>query len=129
VDEAAVAPSHQAAPEDTLAPNDQGLAKEHVQDHIEALPDTRVPRNAEEFSNKVIHAAPDTQASTLVRGKVVNKKSPAAARASAASEGAAQLAKAKHEKFMEAFHGRLAGIKHEVDEVNHKLDAFEQKTK
>jgi hypothetical protein len=30
---------------------------------------------------------------------------------------------------MEAFHGRLAGIKHEVDEVNHKLDVFEQKTK
>jgi ubiquinone biosynthesis protein UbiJ len=28
---------------------------------------------------------------------------------------------------MEAFHGRLAGIKHNVDELNHKLDDLENK--
>jgi hypothetical protein len=127
--EGSTAPNHQAAPEDTLPPNDQGVAKEHLQDHIEALPDTHVPRNTAEFSNKVIHAAPDAQAPAVARGKVVKKAISTATRAPAVSATAAQLAKAKHDKFMEEFHGRLAGIKHEVDEVNHKLDVFEQKLK
>jgi hypothetical protein len=88
-----------------------------------------VPRNTAEFSNKVIHATADAQGPNVALGKVVKKASSTTARAPAVSATAAQLAKAKHDKFMEAFHGRLAGIKHEVDEVNQKLDKFEQKIK
>ncbi len=105
------------------------MAKEHLQDHIEALPDTHVPRDTVEFSNKVIHAAVDAQGPNVALGKVAKKASSAVARAPVTSATAAQLAKAKHDKFMETFHGRLAGIKHEVDEVNQKLDKFEQKIK
>jgi len=40
---------------------------------------------------------------------------------------AQQSAKLKHDKFVEEFHGRLAGIKHDVDSLNEKLDNFEKK--
>ena len=37
-------------------------------------------------------------------------------------------AKRKREKFSDEFHGRLAGIKHNVDELNDRLTDFEEKT-
>ena len=40
---------------------------------------------------------------------------------------AEQVAKLKHDKFVEAFHGRLAGIKRGVDELNGRLDVMEKR--
>jgi len=38
-----------------------------------------------------------------------------------------QEAKLKREKMMDEFHGRVAGIKHNVDALNHRLSDFEEK--
>ncbi|MEY4016438.1 MAG: hypothetical protein RLZZ189_235, partial [Pseudomonadota bacterium] len=47
--------------------------------------------------------------------------------ASAISPAEAKKIALAHQAQMEAFHGRLAGIKHNVDELNHKLDDLENK--
>jgi uncharacterized protein YnzC (UPF0291/DUF896 family) len=38
-----------------------------------------------------------------------------------------QEAKLKREKMMDEFHGRVAGIKHNVDVLNERLSDFEEK--
>ena len=38
-----------------------------------------------------------------------------------------QAAKIKREKMMDEFHGRVAGIKHNVDVLNDRLTDFEEK--
>ena len=38
-----------------------------------------------------------------------------------------QEAKLKREKMMDEFHGRVAGIKHNVDALNNRLTDFEEK--
>jgi archaellum component FlaC len=38
-----------------------------------------------------------------------------------------QQAKLKREQMSDAFHGRLAGIKHNVDALNNRLSDFEDK--
>jgi len=40
---------------------------------------------------------------------------------------AQQEAKLKREKMMDEFHGRVAGIKHNVDALNNRLSDFEEK--
>jgi ubiquinone biosynthesis protein UbiJ len=47
---------------------------------------------------------------------------------SAISSAEAQKIALAHKAQMEAFHGRLAGIKHTVDDLNHKLDDLENKS-
>jgi hypothetical protein len=42
------------------------------------------------------------------------------------SAQAQQEAKLKRDKMMDEFHGRVAGIKHNVDQLNHRLSDFEE---
>ena len=56
--------------------------------------------------------------------KVKQQVSPQAAERTLAAQQAAKL---KHDKFIEAFHGRLAGIKRGVDELNGRLDVMEKR--
>jgi len=47
---------------------------------------------------------------------------------SAISSAEAEKIALAHKAQMEAFHGRLAGIKHNVDALNHKLDDLDSKS-
>lgn len=119
--------NRQAAPEDLPTPaNRQAVDSEHLQDHLEALPSTAVERAKVDFptspEKKPAQRPPTAGTNRNAKSKPAAMPSP---RANAPTRTAAQLS--EHEKFLEAFHGRLAGIKHDVDQINDRLDVFEQK--
>ena len=76
-----------------------------------------------------VGTASPRQTSVNAASRTVPTRAAAAKGKPMASPKAPGLRSIASSKAMDEFHGRLAGIKHEVDEVNHKLDVFEQKTK
>ena len=101
-----------------LEDNTPGVAKKVLTDHLETLPDTRVERTAPVLPGAASPNAPP--ASPARAGK------RAAARASAAPTAPAAPAPAHRPAMsMEDFHGRLAGIKHNVDALNDRLSDLE----
>mgnify|MGYP000411481940 CR=1 FL=1 len=119
--------NRQAAPQDLPPPsNRQAVGDEHIKDHLEPLPSTAVARTKPNLAT-----GPDNNSAQKNQAKVANRSAKARATAvpspspSAPARTAAQIA--EHEKFLETFHGRLAGIKHDVDQINDRLDVFEHK--
>jgi len=72
-------------------------------------------------------ATPPTPARAAAAGGKLVK--PAAKPAARQPLSPAELEQAKHkrEQLNDAFHGRLAGIKQNVDALNHRLSDFEEK--
>ena len=98
--------------------NTPGVAKKVLTDHLEALPDTRVERTA-----PVLPGAVSPNSVTVSPARAGKR---GAARASAAPTAPAAPAPAHRPAMsMEAFHGRLAGIKHNVDALNDRLSDLE----
>ncbi|MBU3648820.1 MAG: hypothetical protein FGM28_00765 [Limnohabitans sp.] len=94
------------------------MAKKVLTDHLEALPDTRVERTA-----PVLPGAISPNSVTVSPARAGKR---GAARASAAPTAPAAPAPAHRPAMsMEAFHGRLAGIKHNVDALNDRLSDLE----
>ena len=120
--------NRQAAPQDLPPPdNRQALDDEHLKDHFEALPSTATERKKVDFPTS--NPAPSATKPASVAPAALRAKAKPTAPATAAQRQAALTAaqQAQHEKFLEAFHGRLAGIKHDVDQINDRLDVFEHK--
>lgn len=65
-------------------------------------------------------------ASASASARAARRAAPRAPRAPMTAQEQAQ-AKLKREKLMDEFHGRVAGIKHNVDALNTRLSDFEEK--
>jgi archaellum component FlaC len=75
-----------------------------------------------------MHSGGTASAPTSPASSNASKPSaPAVARTSLTAAEQQQQAKLKREQMSDAFHGRLAGIKHNVDALNNRLTSFEDK--
>ena len=110
--------NHQAAPQDAPpSTNRQGVDNGKIESHFETLPSGEIVRKKVDFATEA--ANPKTVAKPVAQSS---------ARAHAPLTAAEQQeAKLKREKMMDEFHGRVAGIKHNVDALNHRLSDFEEK--
>ena len=106
--------------------NRQALDNEQLKDHFEPVPSTTVELAKVDFPTSGADATPSKKAPSAFAPRAA--KAPAAPMTAASRQAALSPAqKAQHEKFLEAFHGRLAGIKHDVEQINDRLDVFEHK--
>lgn len=121
--------NRQAAPQDAPSGiNRQGIGNEAITSHFEPLPSGAVERKKVDFptgsTNGTVNKATATPAAQ--RGGKPTAPSAAAVRPPITA-AAQQEAKLKREQINDAFHGRLAGIKHNVDALNNRLSDFEEK--
>jgi hypothetical protein len=127
----------QAVPtEPSIGDNLQPVDHKPIADHFEALPKDARPLGEsatpkiDPIGNK---ASPKPLQSVTAKVAVTQAKKPIAkpqkiGASSAISSAEAQKIALAHKAQMEAFHGRLAGIKNNVDDLNHKLDDLENKS-
>jgi hypothetical protein len=109
--------NRQAAPAGLpLAANRQAVDKSNIRSHFEALPSGSVERK------KVALPANESQRSSA---KPAAKFAPAPRAPLTAQE--LEEAKRQRDKLNDAFQGRLAGIKHNVEALNGRLTDFEEK--
>ncbi len=124
----AEAPSlnRQAAPQDAPAgPNLQGVGNDNIESHFEPLPSGDVERKKVDFPTDT-HTGNTTQPPAESTASNTAKRNPAAAQRPPLTKAEQlQQAKLKREQINDAFHGRLAGIKHNVDALNDRLTNFE----
>lgn len=100
-----------------LGTNRQGIGNEKIQDHLAQAPSGTLTRNKVDFltgSGSQPTATPTAQPASGFR----------AALTPARTQPAPNLV---HGQINDAFHGRLAGIKHDVDALNNRLTSFEEK--
>jgi len=100
-----------------LGTNRQGIGNEKIQDHLAQVPSGTLARNKVDFptgSGSQPTTPPTAQSGSSSR----------AALTPARTQPAPNLA---HGQINDAFHGRLAGIKHDVDALNNRLTSFEEK--
>lgn len=125
----AIAPNNQAIGTPDPSLNRQGVGNGNIQSHFEALPSDKIERKKVDFptgDNSPSTGAPHTTAvAAEATRKPVTKLAPAPRVPMTAQE--LENAKRQREKFSDAFHGRLAGIKHNVEELNERLTDFEEK--
>jgi hypothetical protein len=97
-----------------------------IESHFEQLPSETVER-------KTVNFATDTPTNNPAQRTVATPaKAPVKPLAKAAprkplTAAEQQQIQQKREQLNDAFHGRLAGIKHNVDALNHRLTDFEEK--
>jgi hypothetical protein len=124
--EAALAPNQQSTPGTAPSLNRQAVDDGKIKSHFEPLPDTTLVRAKADLSQNSAQTQPLRQP-----GKATNATpSSPAKRPSAPKPLTAQSLQGlqlNHEKFNDEFHGRLAGIKHNVDTLNERLTDFEEK--
>jgi hypothetical protein len=126
----------QAVPSVTpIGDNLQAVDHPVIADHFEVLPtDVRPLEESKKTANKPVTSKVASTAPSVVAPNnkaVPTKQSTNPQRnslASAISPAEAKKIAMAHQAQMEAFHGRLAGIKHNVDELKHKLDDLENKS-
>ena len=113
--------NRQAAPQDAPpGTNRQGVGNDKIESHFETLPSTEVVRKKVDFPSST-GATANTKATPQPAMK------PGQAPRAPMTAAEQQEAKLKREQMNDAFHGRLAGIKHNVDALNHRLSDFEEK--
>ena len=114
---------HRAPKEGAIGANRQTTDKENLADHFEVLPSETIERAEVDFGL----LASDSSAAFQDTFPKINVKKLAFAPAVERPLTAQQAAQLKHDKFVQSFHGRLAGIKRGVDELNGKLDKMEKR--
>ena len=114
---------HRAPKDGAISANRHPTDKENLVDHFEVLPSEKIKRSEVDSG---LSGSDSTSESKEIFQKIKVKQqvSPQAAERTLAAQQAAKL---KHDKFVEAFHGRLAGIKRGVDELNGRLDVMEKR--
>jgi len=98
-----------------------------LEDHFEVLPSEKIERSTVDFGGSVSQSGTTLQSASKGTGKNQSVSAAPKAKPKQPALTPQEAAKLKHDQFVEAFHGRLAGIKHDVDSLNHKLDDFENK--
>ena len=112
-------PNHQAAPEDAPpGPNNQAVDNGKVLSHFEKTPETAIVRNTVDFTH-----ATHSSGSTAARTTSASTRKPLA---KAAPRTLTEAERLQRQKMMEAFHGRVAGIKQNVDQLNNRLTTLEE---
>ncbi len=114
---------HRAPKDGVIGANRQPTDKENLDDHFEVLPSEKIKRAEDDLGHSVADSSSESK-ETFAKIKVKQQASPLAAERTLAAQ---QAAKQKHDKYVEAFHGRLAGIKRGVDELNGRLDVMEMR--
>ena len=120
----------------SIGANLQPVDHKPIADHFEVPPKDARPlgESATPKSDPIANkASPKPLQSVAAKAAVTQAKQPIAkpqtiGASSAISSAEAQKIALAHKAQMEAFHGRLAGIKHNVDDLNHKLDDLENKS-
>ena len=108
--------NRQAVPQGTSpALNRQGLNNDKIESHLEQLPSEDVDRKKVDFS-----APQDKGRSSALRIKANGSRAPVNATER-------QQATLNRNHAMDVFHGRLAGIKQNVDALNSRLTDLEEK--
>jgi hypothetical protein len=108
-------PNNQSVNSDAPSLNRQGVNNEKITSHFEPLPSDDVERKKVDLS-----APQDKGRSSAVRNKANGARAPM-------SETERQQASLNKNSAMDAFHGRLAGIKQNVDTLNSRLTDLEEK--
>ncbi len=120
--------NRQSAPEDGSGNNRQAIGTQALSDHREALPSGSTVRAKVDFPTGHDDSASASNVHpTSEHGQATGQPSVATA------DQAKPLTPSEHEKLKHddasaLFHRRLVGIKHDVDDLNHRLTDFEQKS-
>ena len=114
---------HRAPKDGAISANRQPTDKENLHDHFEVLPSETIAQAEVDFGFSGVDSGSESP-DTFPKIKI---KQPASAPAVERPLTAQQVAKIKHDKYLEAFHGRLAGIKRGVDALNGRLDVMEKR--
>jgi hypothetical protein len=127
VDNPSLSDNHQPLADESLETHPHGVDKDHVHDHIEALPSTHQNLNEGPVPPSVAtHASP---AQHEKDGRGTASTSNLGSNASKPKENleATSLAAAKLEQArkMGEFHGRVEAIRKSVSGINHLLDELE----
>jgi hypothetical protein len=110
--------NRQAAPQDAPpSTNRQGVDNGKIESHFETLPSGEVVRKKVDFAAEAANVKTGSKPASRTN---VRPRPPLTATEQ-------QAAKLKREKMMDEFHGRVAGIKHNVDALNDRLTDFEEK--
>jgi len=114
---------HRAPKEGVIDANRQPTDKENLDDHFEILPSAAIERAEVDLGLSVA----DSNSESKEAFSKIKVKQQVSAAAKERPLTAQQAAKLKHDKYVEAFHGRLAGIKRGVDALNGRLDVMEKR--
>jgi hypothetical protein len=109
----------------SISDNLQAVSQNPILTHFEALPPTGQPlRDASISSQESVASSTKTADASM---HLRSKRPPPTTRLASSTSEANRVALVQQEQ-AEAFHRRLTDIKHNVDELNHKLDDFENKS-
>ena len=123
--------NHQPLEDEALETRNASTNKEHLHDHIEALPDTStslkdgpksVPTSASSSSNAQPIDALMNKSTTVAEEAAKRNTNQAQSAASAAA-----AARLEHAKRQGEFHGRVEALKKTVSGINHILDELDEK--
>ena len=109
--------------------NRQSVDNGNIQSHFEPLPSSNIALKKLDFPTSDIQTGNASPAAKVVPADASRKPAPNLAPVTRAPMTAKELedAKRQREQLNTAFHGRLAGIKHNVEELNERLTDFEEK--
>lgn len=114
---------HRAPKEDVTGANRQPTDKENLNDHFEVFPSEKIERAEVDLGLSVSGRSSELN-EIFPKIKIKQQESTSATERPLTAQQAAKL---KHDKYVEAFRGRLAGIKRGVDELNGRLDVMEKR--
>ncbi len=115
-----IAPNNQAIGTKAPTLNRQGVDNGKIESHFETLPSGDTARKKVAFPS-----SSGATANTKTAAQPAMK--PGQAPRPPITAAVQQEAKLKREQINDAFHGRLAGIKHNVEALNSRLSDFEEK--
>jgi hypothetical protein len=99
-----------------------------IESHFEQLPSGDIERKKVDFPTGMQSGSTSGAPASSATSSATKPSTPAMApRAPLTAVEQQRLAKLKREQMNDAFHGRLAGIKHNVEALNGRLTDFEEK--
>jgi len=114
---------HRAPNQDVTGANRQPTDKENSNDHFEVLSSEKIERAEVDLGLSVSGRSSELN-EIFPKIKIKQQESTSSTERPLTAQQAAKL---KHDKYVEAFRGRLAGIKRGVDELNGRLDVMEKR--
>jgi len=129
ISKAAVQNNQQTIEKSDPSLNRQSVDNGNIQSHFETLPSSNIALKKLDFPTSDNPPGNSSPAVKAVAADVSRKLIPKVAHATRAPMTAEELedAKRQRDQLNNAFHGRLAGIKHTVEELNGRLTDFEEK--
>ena len=129
ISKAAVQNNQQTIEKSDPSLNRQSVDNGNIQSHFETLPSSNIALKKLDFPTSDNPPGNSSPAVKAVAADVSRKLIPKVAHATRAPMTAEELedAKRQRDQLNNAFHGRLADIKHNVDELNERLTDLEDK--